>query len=235
MECSPNTVRKYVQSTHTINTQNVVKRLKSRDQRLIGFYIGLWMGDGTQYVDKGSYTVKICCNKKCKDLNLLISKSIEMLFGVRPRLFEETATNRAEVKLWSKFVFDFPRRYVNFQSNNKTSTVQLRNSWHVTSNEFREGCLLGLMLSDGSLLGQLRFHVTSQGLAYDMICLLQYFGFHPRKYMQKRAQKSHKDLHMVWLTRPESRSMNRKLDLILNELGCSIPFTSLKNGGPEEI
>ncbi len=46
-------VHKYLSSNSIITKQNIIKSLKTGDERLIGVYVGLWLGDGTQYYDKG--------------------------------------------------------------------------------------------------------------------------------------------------------------------------------------
>lgn len=88
------TVKKYVSKKLAVKCQNIVRKLKIQDSRLIGFYVGLWMGDGSQYKEKKKdgykrYIVKICCNKENKSLNLLIQNAIYRLFGKTTNLIEE--------------------------------------------------------------------------------------------------------------------------------------------------
>ena len=59
---SPNTVKKYVSLKMKIKTQNIVRKVYCENDLLIGTYVGICWGDGTQYFDH-SCTIKICSNK----------------------------------------------------------------------------------------------------------------------------------------------------------------------------
>ena len=58
MPVSNGSAHKYLTLKHLIRKQNIVRELKTHDERLIGVYVGLWMGDGTQYKDGHNYTIK---------------------------------------------------------------------------------------------------------------------------------------------------------------------------------
>jgi len=68
-QVSPNTVKKYLMlSNIKVKTLNIVNKLNVDDDFLIGLYVGVWCGDGTQYKDRGRNTIKICCNSNDKDM-----------------------------------------------------------------------------------------------------------------------------------------------------------------------
>jgi len=228
-DLSPNTVRSYVDDLG-VNTQELVESLRSTDDLLIGTYVGLWMGDGTQYREqRGKYTVKICCNADCVELNVFIRQLLLDLFGKRSSLFCRPNSKSAVLQFYSRFIFSFINTYVLFEEN-KTHSVRLRHVLLSYSRKFIEGCFLGLMLSDGSLKQQLRFNVTSFALSENMMELLSFFGFHPKRYVRYNTANGRKDLYLVWLGRVESRMASGLLDRILNELGCDTPFVHLKEG-----
>jgi len=49
LDVSIGCAHKYLSEFNIIRKHNIVKELNSNDEKLIGLYIGLWMGDGTQY------------------------------------------------------------------------------------------------------------------------------------------------------------------------------------------
>lgn len=225
--CSQNTVRKYVADSMLIREKSVVNSLASNNEILIGLYVGLWMGDGTQYYDHG-YTVKICCNKDNRLLNEFIKESLRKLFGKSGRLTADKTTRRAVIRLSSQFIFEFPYSYVS-RGEHKTYTICLK--WPVPSysDGFLKGCLLGLMLSDGHLKKRAHFNVTSRRLANNMCELLLHFGFHPSMYVHRREKYGWRDLYMVSLSIRQSRQLEQELDLILHSVDCAYTFTELKN------
>lgn len=99
--------------------------MATKDKRLIGIYVGLWMGDGTQYYE-GAYTIEICSHKCCSKLNLFIQRIIYLIFSKNTMLLKEKNTNRAYIKFRSKFIFDFIHAYVDFKDDKKTNSVQLK-------------------------------------------------------------------------------------------------------------
>ena len=220
------TAHKYTSKLNIINRQNIVKRLKSRNERLIGLYIGLWMGDGTQYYDKG-YTVKICSNKNNRLLNQFIIHSILQLFGKKAVVHNISNTNQAYIKFSSKFIFNFVYNYVD-RDLNKTHSVRLKENIQMYSKEFLEGCLLGLSLSDGYLKKKFRFSVTSEKLAENTSDILTKLGSNPRIYLDNRQKYGWKNLHTVYLTISDSTKVESLLDKILKKLKCNYTFQELK-------
>lgn len=221
---------KYLSEFNIIKKQNIVKELNSHDERLIGLYVGLWMGDGTQYWDKskGGYTVKICSNKNDVLLNQFIHNTILMLFGKKAKIINELKTNRAYIRFDSKFVFDFVYHYIMIDSGKKTYSVRLKEKVDSYSREFLEGCLLGLILSDGYLKHVLSFNVVSVNLAENLKTILEKFGFHPYIYIDNREKYHWGDIHAVKLYQKESRTLIMFLDDIIRKLDYSYSFNELK-------
>jgi hypothetical protein len=184
------------------------------------------MGDGTQYYDKG-YTIKICSDKRNELMNKFIQEIISRLFGKKSALIKVSSTNQAYIKFKSQFIFDIVYEYVK-HDRNKTHSVNLKADFNSYSDEFLEGCLLGLALSDGSLKYKFYFNVTSVSLSGNMIEILKKFGFNPMKYIYRREKYGWKDLHMVRLRTEESKRLELFLDEYLKRLDCRHSFKELK-------
>lgn len=228
---SQNTVRKYVSAHCKINTKNIVSEIKTSNDLLIGLYVGLWLGDGTQYIDRGRHTIKICSNKNDKLLNKFICDFIYELFGKSVHLVEEENTNRAYLKFHSKFIFNYIYNFVQLNGN-KTYSVRLKGDLSSFTDKFLKGCLLGLALSDGSLKEKFIFSVASEGLASDMHKILQIFQFNLYTRIQKRLNKA--PAHIVYLSLKESQRLQEFLDSIIHDIGYTHSFNELKYG-PERI
>ena len=99
---SLSTLHKYTSLHSVIKTQNNVSRVSTDDDRLMGVYVGFWMGDGTQYNDRNRYTIKICSNKKNMKLNKFVQDIIYKTFGKRTRLSEVNLTNQAYINIQVK-------------------------------------------------------------------------------------------------------------------------------------
>jgi hypothetical protein len=220
------TVWKYVHGTVAGNVKNIVCSLASDDERLLGTYVGLWMGDGTQYIDRG-YVIKICSNKNDLLLNRFVQRIVVRLFNARSAIILESSTNRAYVKFGSKFIFEFIQNYVAY-AGKKTNTVRLKACVPSYARDFLEGVLLGLVLSDGYLKNRFSFNVVSSGLAKNMLDMLGMFGFHPTVYVHDRKKYGWRNLHMVRLTVSESERLSCFLDAVLGRLGYPDSFRCLK-------
>jgi hypothetical protein len=236
--CSPNTVKKYAMMVMPVKEHHVVREIKSNDQRLIGLYVGLWMGDGTQYVEKrNSYVVKICCNHDDICLNAFIQDVSLQLFGKNSHYLldaSEQSPKRAVIKFHSRYIYDFVFRYIDYdRGGRKTHSVRLKQQVSSYSADFLEGCLLGLVLSDGYLKRVFSFNVTSELLATNCMEMLRYFGFQPSLYIYRPKGQPRKDLHMVKLRVAESKRLERQLDLALEKLKSSYCFQQLKYGKSE--
>lgn len=214
--------------------QNIVKELSTKNEFLIGLYVGAWCGDGTQYLDRG-YRIKICCHSDDKELIKFIQELLLKLFNKKTHILYEKR-HRASVRFNSKFIYKFIHNYVEF-TGIKTHSIGLKNEINEYTDEFLKGFLLGALLTDGYLKDRFRFNVTSKKFAENIFQILQKFGFMPRYYIQKRELQGWKDLHAVYLLKEESRILRNKLDIILSELGYYQGFLKLKymKNGPGEI
>ena len=219
-----------------MNKQNLVYSVRSNDETLIGAYLGIWTGDGTQYHDKG-YTVKICCHSKDKKMHDFFKFVLSTLFGkITVRIVKENG-NRTLLKFKSKFIFYFVLDYMSYHKN-KTHTVNLKKDVHTYSDNFLQGFILGLALTDGYLKKNFVFNTTSEGLANNVLDILRMQGFNPRIYIHDRRRYVWKNLHMIKLNRTESRKMLAILDSTITRTGYSFCFKELKYGGdngPAEI
>jgi len=225
---SVNTVRKYLKDKVNIKTQEIIKKADLTNEILVGTYVGLWLGDGTQYYDD-SYTVKICSNKNQKRLNNFIQEVILKIFNKKSCLIEEKNTNRAYIKLRSKFIYYFVYEYTK-NYHEKTLNVELKHPIDNYSNEFLRGILLGLSLSDGHLKINYKFNVISEGLSKNAEEILLKFGFSPKKYIHRRKKYGWNDLHMINLNREDSKKLLKLLDFTLKSINPELNFLNLKNG-----
>jgi hypothetical protein len=227
LKISIGSAHKYTTKHNIIHKNNIITKLHSSNKRLIGLYIGLWMGDGTQYYDHG-YTIKICSNKKNVLLNKFIQDIIFRLFNKHTRLVNETKSNRANVIYESKFIFSFVYSYATIDEGKKTYTVRLKEDVKSYSTDFLEGCLLGLILTDGYLKRILSFSSASYNLAKNFEEILEKFGFHPYTYVDKRENYKLGCVHVVKLSPKESKNIILLLDTILQKIGCADTFQELK-------
>ncbi len=228
---SPNTIKKYVSNYIPINEQDIVKSLKTNNELIIGTYVGLWMGDGTQYFDKndGSYTIKICSDKRSKNLNKFITRIIWDLFNKKALINDENNTNRAYIKFRSKYIYQFISKYTQ-QGTNKTHTVGLIEDINKYSQKFLEGVLLGAVLSDGYLKEKFKFNVVSIKFSKNIQEILCLFGFNPRLYVHDRRKYGWKNLQMVYLNKNESKMITELLNKILKSIGSEKNFQEIKYG-----
>ncbi len=227
---SQNTVRKYVAMHYEINIKNIISNIKTNDELLIGLYVGLWLGDGTQYIYRGRHTIKICSNKNDMLLNTFVCDLLYNLFGKSVRLTEERNTNRAYIIFHSGYIFNYIYNYVQLNGN-KTYSARLKGELSSYCDEFLKGCLLGLALSDGSLKEKFIFGVTSKGLALNMKEILHKYEFNPYANVQERANKA--IFYVISLSPKESRRLQEFLSSIIKNAGYDYSFNELKYGpGP---
>ena len=214
--------------------QNLVKSLKSKDHRLIGTYIGIWAGDGTQYYDNG-YRIKICCHSKDQRMIGFFRWIMMELFGKTVTDVVHEERNRSLIRFNSKFIYDFVNYHLLFDEK-KTHTVRLKDEIKDYSEEYLEGFLLGLTLTDGYLKDKYCFNVTSKELASNCFQILKGWNLNPKMYIHNREKYGWKDLHMVRLDKKNSRILKQKMDYILKTLGYNMQFEELKyqKSGPAE-
>lgn len=225
---SVNTVKRHLKGKVNFNVKNIVTKLNSADNLLVGTYVGLWMGDGTQFYEK-RYTVKFCCNKKQTRLNEFIQLVVLKLFNKQSNLILENDTNRAYIKFYSKFIYHFIDDYVTIKEG-KTFSVRLKKDTEEYPPEFLKGALLGLSLSDGYLKDRFQFNVVSNDLSDNLSDILRKFNFNPHKYTHNREKWGWKDLHMISLNRRESQLLLRLLNRTVKKIDSSSNFLKLKYG-----
>jgi len=232
---SPNTVDKYVSKKFKVERKNIVNDFKN-DKKLIGVYVGLWMGDGTQYRDK-DYTVKICTNKEDRILNEFMQEIVFKLFNKKSSLIFIKDTKQAYIKFRSKFIYKFIDKFASYEKEHKTSTVSLKYPIEQYSIDLLKGVFLGLMLTDGYLKKRLYFNVISEKLAKDMQNILRRLNLKSNIYIHKRKKYGWKDLYMVRLNVKDSKKAERELTTTLETMNFQISFKELKYGknGPAEI
>ena len=224
---SPNTVKKYLNlNGKQTETQNIIHEVRKKDDLLRGLYLGIWAGDGTQYLDNG-YRIKIFCDRRNNELIEFYRQFMLQFFGKTIRVVKEKFDNRAFVIFGSKFIYNFVYDFLDF-GRNKTYTVCLKNPVSSYSEQFLKGFLLGLMLTDGYLKQKFYFNTTSENLAYNVIEILEKFGLNPRRYVHDRKKYGWKDLHMVTLKKEDSSKVLNLLDSIIKETGCKKSFSELK-------
>lgn len=224
------TLHKYTSLYSIIKTQNIVKRISNSDERLIGTYVGLWLGDETQYNEQNRYTIKICSNKQNHNLNRFIQDLIYKIFNKRTALVKVSSTNQAYIKFKSKFIYNFIKAYTAHDKSGKTYTVKLKKRAGSYAIPFLEGCLLGLTLSDGYLKDKFRFNVTSSRLAKNMYDILKKMKYNPNCYIQMREKDGFKNLYLVYLSRKQSNKLELLLDRVIFNMGFQYSFEELKYG-----
>lgn len=209
--------------------QNLVYSLKSINETLIGTYIGIWSGDGTQFYDKG-YTIKICCHSENKKLIQFYRFILNELFGKSVINFENDKGYRSVLRFYSKFIYNFVLEYIKYEGT-KTYSICLKKEIEEYSDEFLEGFILGLTLTDGYLKKKYYFNVTSEMLAKNVQVILKKWNFNPSLYIHDRGKYNWKNLHMVRLNSKDTYKLKLKLDLILKRLNYKEPILNLKYGG----
>ncbi|MBU0535612.1 MAG: hypothetical protein KKE20_01500 [Nanoarchaeota archaeon] len=227
---SPNTVKKYLLlQGFKVDIKNIIHGLKNNDDLLIGLYLGIWAGDGTQFLDNG-YTIKICCDSRTRYLIEFYQNFLLQLFDKKSRVATESGNNRAFIIFKSKFIYKFVYYHLNFEDK-KTYSVHLKRPVLSYSKRFLQGFLLGLALTDGYLNKKFYFNTTSPKLAEDAIGILSILGFDARKYVHNRKKYGWKDLHMVSLRKEESYALLCIFDKMLKNIGSTKSFSALKGYG----
>lgn len=225
---SLSTLHKYTSLHSVIKTQNNVDNISNNDDRLVGTYVGLWMGDGTQFVDRKRYVIKICSNKKNIKLNKFIREIIYKVFKKRASLIEVSSTNQAYIRFNSKFIYGIINNYCFFDEKSKTYTVKLKKRAGTYKTPFLEGCLLGLALSDGYLKNKFVFNVTSSRLSKNMYDILKKMKFTPCCYIHMRQKDGFKNLYSISLSTRQSNKLRSLLDRIIMDVGFQFSFDELK-------
>lgn len=224
---SPNTVKKYLMLQGIkVETKDIIHCVKNNDELLVGLYLGVWSGDGTQFYDNG-YKIKVCCDKRNYEIMKFFQELILELFDKKTRIATEKKNNRSYVIFNSKFIYNYVYNFLNFNKT-KTYSVHLKKPINSYSNRFLKGFLLGLTLTDGYLKQNFHFNTTSEKLAGDVVSILNKFGFSARKYIHDRRKYGWKNLHMISLKKEESNKILSLFNELLEEMGYYKSFSVLK-------
>lgn len=238
IECSvsSNTVRKYLSlHNYKLRKYNIINS-HVNDDALIGLYLGLWAGDGTQYYDRG-YTIKICCDSRNHKLISLISNLVYKLFQKRTfvhNFVHNEERNRTQIKFYSKYIYYFVKNYMIYRRD-KAFTVRLKNKIDSYSIHFLHSFLLGIMLSDGYLREKFLFNTISKELAKNVSNILIKYGLSPSTYMHDRTKYGWRNLYMVRVNKKDTMKAENTLNNALKILGSSDSFSEIKGYGPAEI
>jgi len=203
---SLSTVHKYVRKKFPNDNIQPKTALISKNELLIGTYVGIWMGDGTQYMDSGSYTIKICSSKKNTALNKFIVQLILLLFNKKAHYNADPIKNDLYIRMRSKFIYHFIYEFT-AQEKNKTKTIRLKNELCEYSDNFLLGILLGLTLSDGYIKKSLIFRTTSERLAKNYADILRKYNFNPTLTKKARNELNWSDIVTVRLGTKETETI----------------------------
>ncbi len=182
-----------------------VRTLKNFGEFHIGIFIGLWAGDGSRYKDNnGTYRLKIHFDKENLEQIKFVKNIMDFLFG-KMGFISKDGKRSVSLKFSSKFVYDFPQRYLLFNEgapHAKSRSIQLETLKH--SSEFLMGFLIGLALSDGHFGSTYVYSTVSEGLAKQVLQIMKKLGFNPTLGCQKRINKNWKPIYRLKLTRAET-------------------------------
>lgn len=210
-----------------IRKVKIIKKLKSEDEALMGTFIGIWAGDGSKFRDRGRYVTKIHLHKENSKLIYFVSKIVNRLFDKSPCLYLDGG-NRASLKFYNKFIHEFIEKYLGV-AGNKCLTISLKNNISEYSNDFLNGFLLGLTLSDGSIRKAIYVYSTiSNHLKENVMELLIKKGFHPKLYTHRRDKYGWFDLNQIRLGKNSTRELISELDRTISYLGFKEKLEDLK-------
>lgn len=185
--------------------------LSSKNEELIGEFIGLFAGDGCVYTANNyDYRTYLCFNITEKEyVQDLIENVLIVLFNKKPWVF--TRENRLTLCYCAKNIHKLLGKYLIWDKTaRKTYSVQLKNQQH--SRKFIIGFIRGNLDSDGYLSEKkISFASVSPGLIRNIAFFLDNFKIvhSVRKYKEKRPNR--KDIYHINILK---RDFNRFLDLI---------------------
>lgn len=210
-----------------IRKTNTITKLNCNSELLIGTFIGIWAGDGSKFRDRGRYVTKIQLHRQNLDLIEFIGKIIKDLFGKSASLCLDGG-NRASLRIYNKFIHQFIKNYLSFEDN-KCLTISLRNKIEDYSQNFLNGFILGLTLSDGSIKRNVFVYSTiSKKLKNNVINLLISKKYSPKLYVHKRTNYGWYDLNQVRLQKYPTTKIIYELNGIISQLGYQEKLEKLK-------
>ena len=209
-----------------IRKYNIVKSIKNNNEILIGIFIGIWSGDGSKFIDRHAYTIKINLNKNDMELIKFIRYIMVEIFDKDFRFVPEKETNQGTMILSSKFIYNFIDKYV-YYNNNKTLTIELKESLNNYSRDFLKGFLLGLTLSDGYIKERFIFNVISKNLVGNLNYILEKLNYSPKFSIVRRNNPKWHKLYKI--------SLNKKSTILIKEFLNNIIFLSGFNTNINEL
>lgn len=201
-----------------IRRHNIIKKLKTKDELLIGLFIGLWAGDGSKFMDNGNYIIKIHLHKENIYEIRLIKRLLLNLFNKRCKLCLDGG-NRASIKISSKFIYQFLNKYLNYEKGNKTKTVSLKENTKDYSKRFKEGYLLGLTISDGCIKNRFHHNSISKNLIENLGDILKEYKIRYNSYIHRRDKYRWQDLHQIYTNKYETEKIKSILNKSLYKIG----------------
>ncbi|MDP4012920.1 MAG: LAGLIDADG family homing endonuclease [Candidatus Nanoarchaeia archaeon] len=179
-------------------------RIKSKNQEIIGEFIGLFAGDGSYTFDKKQYrhTTRLFFNVNEKPfVDSLIKNTLTKLLGKKPVVFRRN--NVLVLGYYSKEVYNLIKNYLFWDpESRKTHTVRLFKTNH--SKPFMMGFVRGSLDSDGYFSKKkISFASVSKDLMENVSVFLKKLEIKHdlRVYIEKR--KNRNNLYYINVRKPE--------------------------------
>ena len=172
-------------------------KINTRNEELIGEFIGLFAGDGCSDKTKTyQYRVYLCFNILEESfVKELIKEVLLPLFGRKPMIFKQG--NRLNLCYYSREIHNLIHSYLEWDKNHrKTHSVRLRKTPYPS--QFIIGFIRGCLDSDGYFSDKkITFASSSPFLIEDIKKFLEYLdiNYHHSIYKEKRANR--KDMHHI--------------------------------------
>ena len=210
-----------------LRTCNIVKKIKTKNESLIGIFVGLFAGDGSKFKDRWKYVVKISLHKEDSALIQFIQKLSFEIFGKTFRVVLDKKTNKGNLIMESLFIFNFLDKYL-FHKGYKTLTVRLKEDIQNYSFNFLKGFLCGLTLSDGYAKKRFVLPSISKGLVVNALEILKEMGFEAKMRFQDRQKYHENDQYKATLRTKETKTFKEVLNRFIEECGFKETIDSLK-------
>lgn len=174
----------------------------------IGEFIGIFAGDGSYNMDRSyKHQIRIHLNMKDREYIDHVSTLMTCLFGRKPSTYTSNKYNVTVLRLVSKDVLGFIRRYL-FWVGKKTYSVHLGSDVRSFGNEFVIGFLKGLLDTDGHLdciNRSAQYSTVSTALANNIKSALECVGIAYKDYIITDKRGTRKPIHRVMIYRDFDR------------------------------
>lgn len=155
----------------------------------LGEFLGAFAGDGYMYVPKtpehSGHYVMIFPSAMERAYAKHLSEISYKLFGRKPSIWLNKKYHYIFLRFGGKELQGIIKQYLYFNPVDKTHSIKLRQGLSHYTLDFIRGFAAGLVASDGSVSagdGEIRFSVTSRGLAHQYVHILKRAGVHVRFY-----------------------------------------------------